>query len=61
MKLCMTPGCDRACRDEWAYCPTCANKLVSNALRYPVVKPPREPEWIRRMKARGLPAKEMVA
>lgn len=48
VRSCLTPGCHRAPRPEWAYCQDCADRLITAALRAPVI---REPEWVRRMRA----------
>lgn len=47
---CLTPGCDGTPKPEWAWCPPCADKVIASAMRGPVARPNREPEWIRRMR-----------
>lgn len=54
---CQTPGCTRTPKPEWAYCPDCADVLIRQAFS----SRPVEPEWVRRMRTRGLPAKDYSA
>lgn len=56
--MCRTAGCTRQTIPEWAYCRACADKLIANALRQPLV---REPEWVRRMKANRGVTKDYTA
>lgn len=56
VRSCQTPGCLGIPREDWSVCPTCADRLIADALSRPVQ--PRKPEWIRRMEDRGLPAKD---
>lgn len=61
MNTCRTPGCTGHPKPEWALCPDCADKVIANALRGPVPRPVREPEWVRRMRRNGLPVKDYTA
>ena len=57
---CRTPLCTGIPKPEWTLCPACADKVIENALRGPVARPVLEPEWVRRMRTRGLPAKDLT-
>ena len=54
---CLTPGCARLPRPEWAYCDDCADRRITNALRGPVI----EPEWVRRMRRNAGVVKDFTA
>lgn len=57
MTTCRTSGCNRAAIPEWNYCADCKQRVIDNALYGPAVAP-AEPEWVRRMRVNGLPAKD---
>lgn len=46
---CLTHGCYRLPRPEWAYCEGCADRLIAGAIGAP--SPDRMPEWLRRRNA----------
>lgn len=56
---CRTPGCLRAPKPEYAYCPDCTDRLLSRALapharrRYDPLVPPLDPDSEDRLLAAG--------